>query len=100
MCPRLYHLAFMNHSYHIRVVDGREMVSNDNGGSSLSGFIENFLDKFLALCVEGRGGFIKKENLGFRTRALAMAILCFCPPLSWVPLFPTLVAYPYNNTHH
>ena len=64
VCPRLYHLAFMNHSYHVRVVNGRETVSNDNGGSSLPGFIKGFLDNLLTLCVQGRGGFIKKEDLG------------------------------------
>ena len=29
---------------------------------------------------------------GFRTRALAMAILCFCPPEMRVPLSPTRVS--------
>lgn len=33
-----------------------------------------------------------RRILGLRTRALAMAILCFCPPLSWVPLSPTSVS--------
>ena len=37
----------------------------------------------------------RRRILGFRTRALAMAILCLYPPLSWVPLLPTVVAYPY-----
>ncbi len=32
--------------------------------------------------------------LGLRTKALAMATLCFCPPDSCVPLSPTLVSYP------
>ena len=35
--------------------------------------------------------------LGFLTRALAIAILCFCPPLNWAPLSPTSVSYFYNN---
>ena len=30
--------------------------------------------------------------LGFFTRARAMAILCFCPPLNCVPLSPTKVS--------
>mmetsp|Transcript_29454 Transcript_29454/g.85874 ORF Transcript_29454/g.85874 Transcript_29454/m.85874 type:complete len:102 (-) Transcript_29454:1603-1908(-) len=29
---------------------------------------------------------------GWPTRALAMATLCFCPPLSWLPPWPTGVA--------
>ena len=59
MCPGLYHLAFVNYCYHIRVVDGREPVSNDNGGSPASGLIESFLDNFLTLCVQSGGGFIE-----------------------------------------
>lgn len=30
---------------------------------------------------------------GFLIKALATAILCFCPPLSWVPWSPTRVSY-------
>ena len=62
MCPRLYHLAFMNNCYHIRIVDGRETVSNDNGGSPLSGLVESFLDNFLTLCIQGRGGFVEEKG--------------------------------------
>ena len=64
MRPRLNHLAFVNHSYDVRVVDCREAVSNDNGGSSLPGFVESFLDNLLTLRVKGGGGFIKEEDLG------------------------------------
>ena len=60
MCSRLNHLSFMNHSYHVRIVDGRETVSNDNGGSSLPGLVKSFLDNLLTLCVQSGGGFIKK----------------------------------------
>ena len=31
------------------------------------------------------------NTLGSRIRARAMAILCFCPPLNFAPLLPTLV---------
>ena len=34
---------------------------------------------------------------GFRISALAIAILCFWPPLSWVPLPPTWVFQPSGN---
>ena len=34
----------------------------------------------------------RRRILGFLTRALAMAILCFWPPLSFVPLFPVIVS--------
>ena len=64
MCSRLYHLTLMNHSYDVRVIDGRETVSDDNGCSTLPCFIESFLDDFLALRIEGRGGLIEKEDLG------------------------------------
>lgn len=30
--------------------------------------------------------------LGSLTRALAMAMRCFCPPLNWVPRSPTSVS--------
>lgn len=33
-----------------------------------------------------------RRIFGLRTRARAMAILCFCPPLIWVPLSPTSVS--------
>lgn len=33
-----------------------------------------------------------KRILGLRTRARAIAIRCFCPPLIWVPLSPTKVS--------
>ena len=64
VCSRFYHLAFVNHCNHIRVIDRREAVSNDNGGSSLSGFVESFLDNFLTLHVQSRSGFIKEEDFG------------------------------------
>ena len=80
MCPRLYHLAFVNHSYDVRVVDGREMVGNDNGGSSLPGFIEGFLDDLLTLCVKGRGGFIEKENLGVSDKCSCNGDSLLLPP--------------------
>ena len=35
----------------------------------------------------------KRRILGFLTRALAMAIRCFCPPLSCAPRSPTKVSY-------
>mmetsp|Transcript_38596 Transcript_38596/g.54326 ORF Transcript_38596/g.54326 Transcript_38596/m.54326 type:complete len:128 (-) Transcript_38596:1852-2235(-) len=34
---------------------------------------------------------------GFRTRARAMATLCFCPPLSCTPRSPTSVSYPNGS---
>ncbi len=34
---------------------------------------------------------------GFRTRALAMAILCFWPPDNWAPRSPTSVLYFWNK---
>jgi len=37
------------------------------------------------------------STLGFLTSALAMAILCFCPPDNCVPFEPNLVSYPYNS---
>ena len=54
----------MNHGYDVRVIDGRETVSNDNGRSPLPCFVESFLDDFLTLRIESRGGFIKEEDLG------------------------------------
>ncbi|PON83730.1 hypothetical protein TorRG33x02_205360 [Trema orientale] len=31
------------------------------------------------------------KSAGFFSRALAIAILCFCPPESWQPFSPTVV---------
>mmetsp|Transcript_2085 Transcript_2085/g.4220 ORF Transcript_2085/g.4220 Transcript_2085/m.4220 type:complete len:106 (-) Transcript_2085:1485-1802(-) len=36
----------------------------------------------------------KSNMLGSTSKALAIAILCFCPPLSLTPLSPTRVSYP------
>mmetsp|Transcript_22245 Transcript_22245/g.46204 ORF Transcript_22245/g.46204 Transcript_22245/m.46204 type:complete len:200 (+) Transcript_22245:103-702(+) len=36
----------------------------------------------------------RRRISGFEMRALAMAILCLCPPLSFPPAMPTLVSYP------
>mmetsp|Transcript_4936 Transcript_4936/g.9416 ORF Transcript_4936/g.9416 Transcript_4936/m.9416 type:complete len:98 (-) Transcript_4936:2525-2818(-) len=38
-----------------------------------------------------------KRIFGFLTKALAMAILCFCPPESCTPRSPTSVSYPCGN---
>ena len=38
-----------------------------------------------------------KSIRGFFINALAIAIRCFCPPDSWVPLSPTKVSYPCRN---
>mmetsp|Transcript_6507 Transcript_6507/g.13401 ORF Transcript_6507/g.13401 Transcript_6507/m.13401 type:complete len:99 (+) Transcript_6507:860-1156(+) len=35
----------------------------------------------------------RRSSLGFLTSARAMAILCFCPPLSCTPRSPTSVSY-------
>ena len=69
VCSRFYHLAFMNHCNHIGLIDHREAVSNDNGGSSLSGFVESFLDNFLPLCVQSRSGFVKEEDFGISDKS-------------------------------
>jgi hypothetical protein len=36
----------------------------------------------------------RRRIFGFRTRARAMAIRCFCPPERAVPLLPTRVSKP------
>ena len=36
---------------------------------------------------------------GFRTRARAIAMRCFCPPLSCAPRSPTNVSYFYSIMH-
>mmetsp|Transcript_10620 Transcript_10620/g.17846 ORF Transcript_10620/g.17846 Transcript_10620/m.17846 type:complete len:100 (-) Transcript_10620:325-624(-) len=35
-----------------------------------------------------------KRTRGFLTKALAMATLCFCPPESWPPAWPTMRSMP------
>ena len=37
------------------------------------------------------------SNLGFLIKALAMDILCFCPPLKLTPLSPSSVLYLFSN---
>jgi hypothetical protein len=43
--------------------------------------------------AECEGTSSKRSTDGFLMRALAMAILCFCPPLIDPPLVPTSVSY-------
>ena len=62
MCSRLYDLSLVDDSYDVGIVDRREPVSNDNGRSPPSSFVESFLYNLLTLRVQGRGGFIKKED--------------------------------------
>uniref|UniRef100_A0A7C9F2E3 Uncharacterized protein n=1 Tax=Opuntia streptacantha TaxID=393608 RepID=A0A7C9F2E3_OPUST len=38
-----------------------------------------------------------RRMAGSLSTALAMAILCFCPPESWTPRSPTAVLYPSGN---
>jgi len=37
------------------------------------------------------------STLGFLMMARAMAMRCFCPPLSWVPRSPHKVSYPAGS---
>lgn len=49
-------------------------------------------------CMEGRSAHTNACTLtGLRTSARAMAMRCFCPPLSLLPRAPTLVSYPAGN---
>ena len=64
MCPLLGHLASPHYGNLVSIVDGRETVSNDNGGPSLPGLVQCLLNHLLTLRVQGRGGLIKEEDLG------------------------------------
>ena len=64
MGARFLHPSSVDHGYQVRVVDGGQPVSNDDTGAALPGFVQSLLDHLLTLSVQGRGGFIKEEDLG------------------------------------
>ena len=49
---------------HVGILDGRETMGNDNGGTSPAGLVERLLDNLLRLRVEGRRGLVEQEDLG------------------------------------
>ena len=64
MGPLFNHLAPSHDGNLVSIVDGGETVSNDNGGPSLPGLVQCLLNHLLTLCIQGRGGLIKEEDLG------------------------------------
>ena len=65
MRSELSYLSLFQDCDGIRVVYGRETMSNDNAGSSLSGFVQGFLNNLFTLGVESRSSFVKKEDFWF-----------------------------------
>ena len=61
---QLSHLPSTDDSNTVRTVDGRETVSDHNGGPSLPGLVQCLLNHLLTLCVQGRGGLIKEKDFG------------------------------------
>ena len=117
----LHDLALVEDVDDIGVLDGTESMGDANGGSSRAGVVESGLDDLFGLTVECGGSFVEEtikmlgfpftqfikvmgekgdgtyRILGFRIKALAIAILCFWPPDNRTPLDPQTVWNPSGN---
>lgn len=60
----LHHLAILDDTDHIRVLDGGQAVGYYDAGPSGTGRVQRLLNQLLALQIQSRGGFIQKQNLG------------------------------------
>ena len=60
----LYSTTTTDHNNTVGTVDGGEAVGNDNGCATFPGLVQSLLDYLLTLGVQGRGGFVKEEDLG------------------------------------
>lgn len=95
----------------IGALNRRQAMCHRDGRASLRSLVERLLDHLFRLGIESRSRLVEKKNwrgkgsqlelrrnerndvlLGLRMRARAIAIRCFCPPLSWAPLPPTSVS--------
>ena len=64
MLSALHNLAFVEHTYLVGILDGRQSVGNGDGGAALHESFECFLHQALALGVECRGGLVEDEEVG------------------------------------
>ena len=101
----------------VGVLDGTESVGDANGCPSCAGVVEGGLDDLFGFTVECGSSFVEEtiimlaflfvqtpkkflredetyRILGFRIKALAIAILCFWPPDNRTPLEPQTVWNP------
>ena len=83
---RLLHRPSIDHGYHVRVVDGGQSVSDDDGGTALPGFVQSLLDHLLTLSVQGRGGLVKEEDLGVPDQRTGDGDALLLPPAQLGPL--------------
>ena len=64
MRAHLYHTTVFNGDNDVSVLDGGEAVGNDNGCAAFPSSVQGLLYSGFTLCVQGRGGFVKEEDLG------------------------------------
>ncbi|MNH41106.1 hypothetical protein D3C79_1025420 [compost metagenome] len=57
-----YDLAALQHIDQIRLLDGREPVSNDQAGTALQQLRERLLDMLLRFCIKGSRSLIENDN--------------------------------------
>ena len=104
---RLDNDAVVDDGDDVGVDHGWETVSDQNAGSAFSRFVESILDDLkksskisykrekitFSLSVSSALVASSRSRIfGFRISARAIAILCFCPPLSCDPFFPHRVS--------
>ena len=54
--------SFVEHADEVGMLDGRETMGHDEGGTFGHEVLEGFLNQFLGLGVECRGGLIQYQN--------------------------------------
>lgn len=84
--------AVAQHNNAVGITDGREAMSDDNGGTIFEQNIQTFLYLSLGERIDAGSGFIKDDNRGiFCNRTRASATSCRCPIESAFPSSPTNV---------
>ena len=95
MRPLLHHLSIFDHRNAVGIINGGQAVGYHDAGATLPGFVQGLLHYLLALCVQGRGGFVQQQDLGVPHQGtgdgnpllLSTAELCtFCSYVSIVAL--------------
>lgn len=64
MRSTFHNLSAIENVDDVGLLDCAEAVSDSDGGAALGGDVEGGLDDFLGGGVEGRGSFVKEEDLG------------------------------------
>jgi hypothetical protein len=59
----LFHFTVFYHQNPVRILDGRQPVGDHERGASFEEALDGLLDQYLALRIQGAGGFVENQNL-------------------------------------